>query len=193
MRETKRTIRREFFKNNMTVIFSVNGQVHGHYTSEFVSRTLKFQLLKDYVLIHVDCTDLDMEFRQELFMASRDRLKDGKESRELRQRLGKLLKSGRLKETYKARKSQISVDDTDADDLLRSLTRNLPFRNELMSLFDHTLKLKGSGRGAPKKKRRKKAAAPKPGPPPFDPRRFLRSSEPNCRVTPTVYRWFRSR
>ena len=172
VRETKRTIRREFFKNNMTVIFSVNGQVHGHYTSEFVSRTLKFQLLKDYVLIHVDCTDLDMEFRQELFMASRDRLKDGKESRELRQRLGKLLKSGRLKETYKARKSQISVDDADADDLLRSLTRNLPFRNELMSLFDHTLKLKGSGRGAPKKKRRKKAAAPKPEPPPFDPRRF---------------------
>ena len=108
VRETKRTIRREFFKNNMTVIFSVNGQVHGHYTSEFVSRTLKFQLLKDYVLIHVDCTDLDIDFRQELFMASRDRLKDGKESRELRKRLGKLLKDGRLKAIYKARKAQIS-------------------------------------------------------------------------------------
>ena len=172
VRETKRTIRREFFKNNMTVIFSVNGQVHGHYTSEFVSRTLKFQLLKDYVLIHVDCTDLDMDFRQELFMASRDRLKDGKESRDLRQRLGNLLKSGRLKEIYKARKSQISVDDADADKLLRSLTRNLPFRNDLMRLFDHTLKLKGSGRGAPKKKRPKKRATTRPDPPPFHPQRF---------------------
>ena len=172
MRETKQTIRREFFKNNMTVIFSVNGQVHGHYTSEFVSRTLKFQLLKDYVLIHVDCTDLDIDFRQELFMASRDRLKDGKESRELRQRLGTLLKSGRLKEIYKSRKSQISVDDADADDLLRSLTRNLPFRNDLMRLFDHTLKLKGSGRGAQKKKRPKKPATTRPDPPPFHPQRF---------------------
>ena len=172
VRETKRTIRREFFKSTMTVIFSVNGQVHGHYTSEFISRTLKFQLLKDYVLIHVDCTDLDMDFRHELFMASRDRLKDGKESRELRRRLGTLLKNGRLKEIYKARKAQISVDDSDADDLLRSLTSNLPFRNELLRLFDHTLKIKGSGRGDRKKKRRKKPAPDKPEPPPFRPQRF---------------------
>lgn len=170
--ETKRTIRREFFKNNMTVIFSVNGQVHGHYTSEFVSRTLKLQLLKDYVLIHVDCTDLDIVFRQELFMASRDRLKDGKESRELRKRLGKLLKDGRLKEIYKARKAQISVDDADADDLLRSLTSNLPFPNELMRLFDHTLKLKGSGRGDRKKKRSKKPTSKRREPSPFYPQRF---------------------
>ena len=172
VRETKQTIRREFFKNNMTVIFSVNGQVHGHYTSEFVSRTLKFQLLKDYVLIHVDCTDLDIDFRQELFMASRDRLKDGKESRNLRRRLGKLLRDGRLKEIYKARKAQISVDDSDADDLLRNLTSNLPFRNELMQLFDHTLKLKGSGRGDRKKKRPKKPTSERRQPPPFQPQRF---------------------
>ncbi len=172
VRDTKDTIRREFFKNNMTVIFSVNGQVHGHYTSEFVSRTLKFQLLKDYVLIHVDCTDLDIDFRQELFMASRDRLKDGKESRDLRQRLGSLLRSGRLKDIYKSRKSQLSVDDADADDLLRNLTRNLPFRNDLMRLFDHTLKLKGTGRGDQKKKRRKKPASKRPEPPPFHPQRF---------------------
>ncbi|MDE2678884.1 MAG: hypothetical protein OXI76_13365 [Gemmatimonadota bacterium] len=172
VKETKRTIRQEFFKNNMTVIFSVNGQVHGHYTSEFVSRTLKLQLLKDYVLIHVDCTDLDLDFRQELFMASRDRLKDGKESRKLRRRLGKLLREGRLKDIYKARKAQISVDDTDADDLLRNLTSNLPFRNELMRLFDHTLKLKGSGRGKRTKKRPKKPTSKRREPPPFHPQRF---------------------
>lgn len=172
VKDTKRTIRREFFKNNMTVIFSINGQAHGHYTSEFVSRTLKFQLLKDYVLIHVDCTDLDSDFRRELSMASRDRLKDGKEMRELRKRLGKLLRDGRLKDIYKARKAQISVDDADADDLLRSLTNNLPFRNELMRLFDHTLKLKGSGRGDRKKKRPKKPTRKKQVPPPFVPKRF---------------------
>ena len=172
VRETKKTIRREFFKNNMTVIFSVNGQVHGHYTSEFISRTLKYQLLKDYVLIHVDCTDLDIDFRQELFMASRDRLKDGKESRKLRRRLGVLLKGGRLKQIYKTRKSQISVDDADADNLLRNLTSNLPLRNELMRLFEHTLKLKGSGRGERKKKRPKKPTPDGPEPPPFRPQRF---------------------
>ena len=29
-KETRQTIRREFFKNNMSVLFSINGQVHGH-------------------------------------------------------------------------------------------------------------------------------------------------------------------
>ena len=171
VRETKQTIRREFFKNNMTVIFSVNGQVHGHYTTEFVSRTLKFHLLKDYLLIHVDCTDLDMEFRQELFMASRDRLKDGKESRELRKRLGDLLKSGRLKAVYKARKARMSVDDTEAEDLIRNLTANLPLRNELMRLFGHTLKLKKPGKGPSRGKRRKKRAS-KGDSPAFHPQRY---------------------
>ena len=155
----------------MTVIFSVNGQVHGHYTTEFVSRTLKFHLLKDYLLIHVDCTDLDMEFRRELFMASRDRLKDGKESRDLRKRLGDLLKTGRLREVYKARKARMSVDDTEAEDLIRNLTANLPLRNELMRLFGHTLKLKKPGKGPPKAKRRKKRAS-KGDSPAFHPQRY---------------------
>jgi len=171
VRKTKQTIRREFFKNKMTVIFSVNGQVHGHYTTEFVSRTLKFHLLKDYLLIHVDCTDLDMECRQELSMASRDRLKASKESRELRRRLGDLLKSGRLKEVYKTRKARMSVDDVEAEDLIRNLTANLPLRNELMKLFGHTLKLKKSGKGPPRAKRRKKRAS-KGDSPAFHPQRY---------------------
>lgn len=171
VKETRRTIRDEFFKNNMAVIFSMNGQVHGHYTSEFVSRTLKFHLLKDYLLIHVDCTDLDMEFRQELFMASRDRLKDGKESRELRKRLGDLLKGGRLKDIYKTRKARMSVDDAEAEDLIRNLTANLPLRNELTRLFGHTLKLKSPGKNSSKAKRRKKRTSKK-GAPPFHPQRY---------------------
>ena len=60
----------------------------------------------------------------------------------------------------------------DADDLLRNLTSNLPFRNELMRLFDHTLKLKGSGRGDRKKKRPKKPTSKRREPSPFHPQRF---------------------
>jgi len=74
VKESKQSIRREFFKNNMSVLFSLNGQVHGHYTSEFITRALKYQLIKDCLLIHVDCTQMRYNFRKELFMASRDRL-----------------------------------------------------------------------------------------------------------------------
>ena len=68
VKETRDTIQREFFKNDMSVLFSVNGQVHGHYTSEFITRSLKLPLLKDHLLVHVDCTDVRTEFRNELFM-----------------------------------------------------------------------------------------------------------------------------
>ena len=140
-KDTRETIRRVFFKNNMSVMFSVNGQVHGHYTSEFITRSLKYHILKDYLLIHVDCTSMEVDFRNELFMASRDRLKDGNESRELRSGLGRLLTSGRLKEIYKERKSAISVESNDTEDLLRNFAKNLPFRDELIRLLDHTMAL----------------------------------------------------
>ena len=152
-KETKDTIRREFFKNNMSVLFSVNGQVHGHYTSEFITRTLKMPLLKSHLLIHVECTAMNTEFRRELFMASRDRLKDGKESRKLRIALGELLSRGRLQEIHKKRKASITVESTDADDLLRNFARTLSFDSDLAKLFKNTLEIEDRRNGQKKKKK----------------------------------------
>lgn len=64
VRKSREIIRERFFKNNMSVMFSINGQVHGYYTSEFITRTLKFNLLKDYLLIHVDCTNMDPDLER---------------------------------------------------------------------------------------------------------------------------------
>ena len=156
VKETRDTIRREFFKNNMSILFSINGQVHGHYTSEFVTRSLKFPLLKDYLLVHVDCTEVRTEFRNEMFMASRDRLKDGDESRKLRRRLAHLLANSRLKDIHKERKESITVDSKDAEDLVRNITRNLPLRKDLAELLGQTFKLDDGRSGSRKEKVRKK-------------------------------------
>lgn len=171
-KESKESIQREFFKNNMSVLFSVHGQVHGHYTSEFITRSLKFPLLKDYLLIHVDCTDVKLEFRNELFMASRDRLKAGEESRALRHKLAEQLSSGRLKEIYKERRSSISVESADTKDLLRDLSKNLPLQRDLMKLLGQTLKLddRRDGKATAKKRHKKKEKAQEE--PPFRPQRF---------------------
>lgn len=171
-KETKESIQREFFKNNMSVLFSVHGQVHGHYTSEFITRSLKFPLLKDYLLIHVDCTDVRLEFRNELFMASRDRLKAGEESRALRHKLAEVLTGGRLKEIYKERKSSISVESEDTKDMLRDFTKNLPLQSDLVKLLGQTFKLddRRDGKTTKKKKDRKKKRDQEE--PPFVPQRF---------------------
>src|SRR5690606_7717872 len=127
LKKTKDEIGRRYFKNGMNVMFSMNGQVHGYYTSEFITRSLKLNLLKNHLLIHVDCTEMKYEFRKELFMASRDRLKDGEETRALRNFLAKRLgaSNGRLAEIEKRRKDSISVDSGDTKELLRSFTKNL--------------------------------------------------------------------
>ena len=142
VKETKETIRREFFKNNMSVLFSLNGQVHGHYTSEFITRSLKFPLFKDYLLIHVDCTNLKLDFRNELFMASRDRLKFGEESAELRKQLSDILSRGRLKELYSEWKESLTSQAESGNELLRDFSKNLPLDSELIKLLNQTFNLK---------------------------------------------------
>ena len=171
-KETKETVRREFFKNNMSVLFSMNGQVHGSYTSEFITRSLKLPLLKDHVLIHVECTDVHLTFRDELFMASRDRLKKGPESEKLRGKLAAVLAKGHLREIHKNRKSAITVENKEADDLVRSLTRNLPFRKELTDLIQQTFKLDNTQDGRKKDKAREKPKEDGPDTPVFAPQRY---------------------
>ena len=174
VKETKEVIRSEFFKNNMSVLFSINGQVHGHYTSEFITRSLKLNLLKEHLLIHVDCTNMDYSFRKELFMASRDRLKDGEETRDLRKFLADKLgsKNGRLAEIQRMRKESISVESKDAKELLKSLTQNLPMDSDLMKLLAQTLKLDERTNGKPKKDKGKTKKKQREDPKPFNPQRF---------------------
>jgi hypothetical protein len=141
VRETRKAVRNEFFRNKMSVLFSMNGQVHGYYTSEFITRSLKFSFLKKSLLIHVDCTTLDVEFRGELFMASRDRLKQGDESTTLRHAVADVLKKSRLKDIDKQRRNAISVESDSTDDLVRQFADNLPMNPDMTRLLNQTLAL----------------------------------------------------
>lgn len=160
-KETRQTISREFFKNNMSVLFSLNGQVHGHFTTEFITRTLKMNLLKNYLLIHVDCTGLNPEFRNELTMASRDRLKSGGELSWLRHQIAEMLTKGKLAEINKHRKEALDLDSSQADDLVRSFADNLPLNSEMTKLLDQVFRLDRSDPKAKKDGQRQKAETQK--------------------------------
>lgn len=172
VKKSREIIRNRFFKNNMSVLFSINGQVHGHYTQEFITRQLKLSLIKNHLLIHVDCTKMKYNFRKELFMASRDRLKDGSETRELRNFLGKKLgaANGRLAEIEKRRKDSLAVDSGDTKELFKSFTKNLPLNSELLKLLNQTFKLEQK-KDKPKNKEEQKKH-PKPQKETFKPERY---------------------
>jgi hypothetical protein len=86
---------------------------------------------------------MNYNFRKELFMASRDRLKNGQETKELRKFLARELsrKESPLVQIEKARKNAISVSSGDTKELLKSFSKNLPMDSELRKLFSQTLKL----------------------------------------------------
>lgn len=144
LKKTKEIIQDRYFRNGMAVLFSLNGQVHGHYTSEFITRSLKLNLLKHHLLIHLDCTEMKYEFRKELFMASRDRLKEGEETQQLRWYLATELSrsDGRLAEIEKRRKQAVEIDTSSStQNLLREFTKSIPIDSELMKLLSQTFKL----------------------------------------------------
>jgi len=174
-KKSKEVVRSRFFKNGMAVIFSLNGQVHGNFTSEFITRSLKLNLLKSHLLIHIDCTEMNYDFRKELFMASRDRLKDGEETKALRKFLATELgkKDSPLSEIEKHRKDSITADSGDTKELLKSFTKNLPMDNELMKLLNQTFKLDLTSDKKPKSNtEQKKKKESKDEKEPFKPERF---------------------
>ena len=141
VKNTKSYIQGEYFKNNMSVLFSLNGQVQGHYTSEFITRSLGMALLKDYLLIHVDCTGLYNEVRSDLFMASRDRLKSGEKESELRKLLTEILPKKELREFEKRRRANLNVDSNDTKQLLRDIAKNIPISKALTQLLQKSFQV----------------------------------------------------
>ena len=138
-----------------------------------ITRSLQMNLLKNHLLIHVDCSQMDYNFRKELFMASRDRLKKGENTQKLRKFLADRLKrkDSKLAQFVKLRKEHISVGSEDTKQLLREFSKSLPMNSELMKLLGSAFKLeqpqrepssKPSGGNKPSKTEK----------PPFHPQRF---------------------
>lgn len=66
----------ENYKKNEGVLFTINGQTHGHFTESFFTRkNVGMQYIKDSILVIVDCSELDGRTREDTFMNSRDRLR----------------------------------------------------------------------------------------------------------------------
>ena len=121
------------------VFFLVNGQVHGQLGGDFVSRRLKFDYICDDILVSVDCTKINRSIAEDLFMASRDRLRKNEHydeiCRVLREELSghqglKDLNAGRRK----ARIEDVGEASSDITNMISKLIRSDP---GLANLFGH--------------------------------------------------------
>ncbi len=181
-KESIETIKREFFKNNMSVLFSLNGQVHGSFTSEFISVALKESFLKKHLLLHIDCSNLEQNFRSELFMASRDRMKTSEETQLLRKKIVEILNKSQLKEISKEFKSKITPSSDDSNNLIKEISKNLPLNNpELTQLIKQTFNLDSVTNNKTNSKKEFTKPKKKTEVAPFNPKRFPTSFKINTK------------
>jgi hypothetical protein len=57
------------------VYFVMNGQLHGEESHSFIARKTNLAYVASSMIVIVDCTDLPQRVREDLFMASRDRMR----------------------------------------------------------------------------------------------------------------------
>jgi hypothetical protein len=74
--------RQDYRKNDFSsptdaILFTINGQTHATLSRSFIRTKAKLGYLADYMLVHVDCTEIPASAREQVFMSSRDRMEAG--------------------------------------------------------------------------------------------------------------------
>lgn len=82
------------YKRGEGVIFTHNGQAHGFLPSAFFERkNVGMSYLKDSILVIADCSELNGRAREDLFMNSRDRLREGDLKDEIEKNLEEVIRT----------------------------------------------------------------------------------------------------
>jgi hypothetical protein len=120
------------YRKSEGIIFTLNGQTHGHLTPDFFTRkAVGMSYLADSILVIVDCSKFTSRAREVLFMNSRDRLRSGELRAELEHALEEMLKghSGlrELKERRRREQTEAKLADSKPlEDILESLLKKSP-------------------------------------------------------------------
>ncbi len=132
----KRDTKNSEFIGGKSVIYTLNGQTQGAETKSFISQDLGFVNLREYMLVSVDCSQLGTTARQELFMASRDRLKKGKYYNELLEDIINLLKSDEdIKQKEQEYKGKIFKESGEDKNLVEAMFANLKRNKDIRNIL----------------------------------------------------------
>lgn len=132
----KRNTKNTEFILGKSVIYTLNGQTQGSESKTFISQELKFRNLREYMLVSIDCSQIGTTARQELFMASRDRLKQGKTYSELKQHVIELLSNDtHLKQKEQEYKGRAFKESGEDKDMVQSLFSKLKDNQDIRKMF----------------------------------------------------------
>ena len=114
----------ETYRANEGIIFTVNGQTHGHLDSRFFNRRrVGMSRLAKSLLVVVESSQLPTDYREDLFMTSRDRFSGGSLWKELEDQLEDMIgkHSGLLELRNRRQQEAVSERLRDSEPLAKAL------------------------------------------------------------------------
>jgi hypothetical protein len=124
------------------VFFNVNGQLHSELGSDFIERRTKFDYIAEDMIVIVDCTKLPQRVREDLFLASRDRMRQCQERTALEDAIVEYLKDHQGLRELNARRRQARLQsraEEDTSAVIQALIRADP---SLAAVFGKGQKIK---------------------------------------------------
>jgi hypothetical protein len=128
------------YRRREGVIFTRNGQTQGTLPKEFFQRDrAKMKPLAEDLLVFVDCDQLSADMREDLFMASRDRLVDNEFKAAIVRELEALLADNEELKALRSERARRELenrlqDDKPLNDVLESLIDSSPNLRQLLRL-----------------------------------------------------------
>ena len=126
------------------IIFTVNGQAHGFIPDSFFARkSVGMSYLADSLLITADCSKFDGRTREDLFMNSRDRLREGELKKEIESKLADLIKKHQGLRELKERRRREEIEGKigDAKPLVEVIEKVIKNSPALSKLFVEGVKI----------------------------------------------------
>ena len=111
------------------VFFNVNGQLHSELGADFIARRTRYDYIAKDVIVIVDCTALPQRVREDLFLASRDRMRQCQERTALEDAIADYLKDhpGLRELNARRRQERLSArSDEDTLAVIQALIRSDP-------------------------------------------------------------------
>lgn len=165
---------KNYTQASQPIIITFNGQKQGHLLNSIIKSELKLPFLEKYLVVQIECDQLDNESKRQLFSSTRENTRDTSIKKELEKLVVDTLDADdELKRLDKERRDRyLQKDETEAMDKLKK---------RLASRINHYLKATGGGGAGVKATETGETVKTKKQPqiPVNDPPTFLEITTPN--------------
>ncbi len=126
------------YRKDEGIILTYNGQTQGDISKDFFTRkNVGMSYIADSLLVIVDCDEIDLRTREDLFMNSRDRLRGAELNNQIKQKLEEIIKDHQgLKDLREKRKREMTEsllnNSKPLRDVINDILKNSP---SLQALF----------------------------------------------------------